>query len=114
MLALSSQLQYHMYCTAVDMRKGFDGLCGLVINFLKKDPTSGDVFIFLNKNRNLIKLLYWDGDGFVIYYKRLERGTYDFLEDKALSKTLKKDELMLILEGYKKCDFKKKKRYKTA
>jgi len=59
------------------MRNGFDGLAGIVRNYLRKDPVSGDVFIFLNKTRTHIKLLYWDGDGFALFYKRLERGRYD-------------------------------------
>ena len=56
------------------MRKGFDGLSGLVRNELKQDPCSGDVFIFLNRRRNRIKLLRWERQGFSIYYKRLESG----------------------------------------
>lgn len=58
------------------MRKSFDGLSGIVSNELNRDPTSGDVFIFLNKRKNLIKLLHWERGGFVLYYKRLEKGTF--------------------------------------
>jgi transposase len=56
------------------MRKSFDGLCGLVQNNLHRNPLSGDVFIFLNKLCTHIKLLHWEEGGFVLYYKRLERG----------------------------------------
>jgi transposase len=59
------------------MRKSFDGLCGLVINQLGQNPMTGDVFIFMNRRRSLIKLLVWDQTGFVIYYKRLEKGTFE-------------------------------------
>lgn len=59
------------------MRKSFDGLSGLVRNELDRDPLSGDVFIFINRRRNQIRLLAWDTDGFALYSKRLERGTYE-------------------------------------
>ena len=58
------------------MRKSFDGLSGIVRSDLNRNPTSGDVFIFLNKRRNQIKLLHWERGGFVLYYKRLEKGTF--------------------------------------
>ena len=103
-----------MCCTLIDMRKGFDGLSGLVRNYLNQDPTTGDVFVFLNKPRTHLKLLYWDGDGFVIFYKRLERGTFDFLANDAVSRELKRAELVLILEGVKLKDYKKKKRCLSA
>ena len=114
MIGLSSKVKYHMCCTLIDMRKGFNGLSGLVRNYLNQDPTTGDVFVFLNKPRTHLKLLYWDGDGFVIFYKRLERGTFDFLANDAVSRELKRTELILILEGVKLKDYKKKKRYLSA
>jgi transposase len=83
------------------MRKGFDGLSGLVRDSLQKDPLSGDVFVFFNKRRNQVKLLLWERDGFSIYHKRLERGTYELpsLTNSATSVELPSDELMLILHG---------------
>ena len=62
------------------MRKGFDGLCGLVQNEFAKDALSGDIFIFFNQRHTHIKLLQWQGDGFAMYYKRLEKGTYEIPE----------------------------------
>ena len=59
------------------MRKGYDGLCGVVREQFKLNPLSGDVFIFLNRYRNRIKLLHWQGDGFAVYSKRLEKGTFE-------------------------------------
>ena len=79
------------------MRKGFDGLSGLVREGLGKDPLSGDVFIFFNKRRTQVKLLLWERDGFSIYHKRLERGTYELPAN--ASPELRSDELMLILQG---------------
>ena len=83
------------------MRKGFDGLSGLVRDGLAKDPLSGDVFIFFNKRRTQVKLLLWERDGFSIYHKRLERGTYELpsLTNSSTSVELRSDELMLILQG---------------
>ena len=79
------------------MRKGFDGLSGLVQQGLLKDPLSGDVFVFFNRRRSQVKLLVWEGDGFSIYHKRLEKGTYEIPETPAGE--LRSDELMLILQG---------------
>lgn len=79
------------------MRKGFDGLSGLVRDGLLHNPLSGDVFIFFNKRRTQVKLLLWEGDGFSIYHKRLERGTYEL--PLPTSRELRSDELMLILQG---------------
>jgi transposase len=76
MFGFSSHLRYYLCCTHVDMRNGFDGLAGIVRNKLKKDPISGDVFIFVNKQQTHIKILYWDGNGFALFYKRLEAGRY--------------------------------------
>ena len=95
------------------MRKSFDGLCGLVINHLGQNPMTGDVFIFMNRRRSLIKLLVWDQTGFVIYYKRLEKGTFElpsFEEGKNSGKITRRT-LMLILEGISLKDIKTRKRY---
>lgn len=111
MLGLSANLRYFLCCSAIDMRNGFDGLSGIVRNHLKKDPISGDVFIFINKTRTHIKLLYWDGDGFALFYKRLEQGTYTFTADNAPPKQLQRDELLMLLEGLSFKGMGKKKRY---
>ena len=81
------------------MRKGFDGLSGVVRQGMGKDPLCGDVFLFLNRRRNQIKLLLWERDGFSIYHKRLERGTYELPLREGDSAELRSDELMLILQG---------------
>lgn len=77
MLALSAHCKYYLYNHCVDMRKGCYRLCAIVSNEMKKSILSGDIFIFLNKNKNIIKLLQWDKDGFSIYEKRLEAGTFE-------------------------------------
>jgi transposase len=102
-----------MYRKPTDMRNGFDGLSGLVSRELLQSPLSGDIFIFLNKPRNRIKLLHWQGDGFAIYYKRLERGTYEMPEINPDSAgiELSAQQLLLILEGISLLSVKKRKRY---
>lgn len=112
MLGLSSNLRYYLCCSTVDMRKGFDGLSGVVRNYLKKDPVSGDIFIFLNKTRTHIKLLYWDGDGFALFYKRLEQGRYSLPTHSEVSKQIKREELLMLLEGLSFENMKQKKRYR--
>ncbi len=95
------------------MRKGFNGLCGLVRNEFLQNPLSGDVFIFINRPRNRIKLLHWQGDGFAIYYKRLEKGTYEMPEIKTDSASIELDaqQLLLIMEGISLLSVRKRKRY---
>lgn len=83
------------------MRKGFDGLGGLVINKLGQNPLSGDLFIFINRNRTLVKILVWDQSGFAIWHKRLEQGTFELPEvgKSQNSIEINRQKLMLILEG---------------
>lgn len=91
------------------MRKGYDGLSGLIRNEWKKDPLLGDVFIFLSRQRNNIKLLHWQNDGFVIYSKRLERGTFELPKD--YTTTITAHQLQFILDGIVLSSIKKRKRY---
>lgn len=80
------------------MRKSFDGLSGLVRSVLLCDPLSGDIFIFLNARRNQIKLLAWEQDGFAVYHKRLERGTFELPKASCQGASIhqSKDKLSLI------------------
>lgn len=95
------------------MRKGIDSLCGVVRNELGQSPLSGDLFIFINHRKTQIKLLHWQGDGFAIFYKRLERGTYEFTseENQHQAKIISGHQLLSILEGIELKEAKKRKRY---
>ena len=77
MFALTSSMSYYLSPCVVDMRKGIYSLYQIVKLELKRDPLSGEVFVFLGKNRRCIKVLYWESDGFLLYHKKLERGTYE-------------------------------------
>ena len=95
------------------MRKSFDGLSGLVREGLSKDPLGGDVFIFFNTRRTQVKLLVWERDGFAIWYKRLEKGTFELpvrAEEKAGAE-LRSDELMFILQGISLQSVRRRKRF---
>lgn len=84
----------------VDMRKGYDGLYGLVANVLGQDPLSGDCFLFTNANRRRAKVLFWDGTGLCIFQKRLEVGRFAKLWSAEAGATrLTTSELALYLEG---------------
>lgn len=91
------------------MRKGFYGLGGLVQEHLKRDPTDGSVYMFINRRRDRMKLLVWDRSGFVVYYKVLEAGTFEMPLMK--NNWIKWDELVMILEGVKLDSIKRKKRF---
>lgn len=95
------------------MRKSFNGLSGLVNGQMSQGLLSGDVFIFLNRRRDRIKLLVWDRSGFVIYYKRLEEGTFEMPgpSDSAHEMEIGWEELVLILEGIRLNSVKRRKRY---
>jgi transposase len=107
-------------CTKpTDMRKGFDGLQGMVREFLGHDPLSGHLFLFLNRRRDRIKLLWWDRDGLVIWYKRLEAGTFQQF-DPAVSTgctsgesgiELSTTDLALLLTGVDLASARRRKRY---
>ena len=81
------------------MRKGFDGLAQLVRDRIDQDPLSGHLFVFRNRRRDRIKILYWDRDGLALWDKRLEKGTFRFPEAKAGHVEVTPAELAAILEG---------------
>jgi len=100
-----------IYAKPTDMRKGFDGLFGLVVNHMDLDPRQGYLFVFMNRKRTLIKVLHWDRDGLALFYKRLEKGSFKrpTARVNVLHSELSKDELYMILRGI---DFEKTKKRK--
>jgi transposase len=113
MLYLSANTRYYFYGKIVDMRKGCYGLCGLVTNDMQKNILSGDVFVFMNRRHNQIKLLQWDKDGFAIYEKRLEKGTFEQPDNMQSNNDilLSHVQLQLILQGIILQSVRKRKRF---
>ena len=101
MLHLSTACTYFLYSGHADMRKSFDGLCGIIKSQMSLNALGGSVFIFMNRRRTQVKLLLWEGDGFAIYYKRLERGTFELPVNSGSSSTVALDarQLQFILQG---------------
>jgi len=101
MLYATRKLKVWAYPEPADLRKGFDGLYGLVANQLKHNPLSGDYFLFVNRSRNRAKVLLWDGTGLCIYQKRLERDRFACLwrREQNGAIALTPSELSLFLEG---------------
>ena len=101
MFGLSPATRIYLAVGATDLRKGFEGLYGLVRDRLLCEPTSGHLFLFSNARRNRIKVLYWDGSGLWLCAKRLERGRFSWPgEDaQAVRVTVSQEELSLLLGG---------------
>lgn len=105
--------RYFLYREATDIRKGFDSLSGMVSGQLGQNPMSGDVFIFVNRQRNRIKLLRWEPGGFVLFYKRLETGTFELPMTSKPEKQMILDygELAMLITGISMRNAKKRKRF---
>jgi transposase len=101
-------------CTsATDMRRGFDTLAVMVREFLGHDPLSGHLFLFISRKKDRLKILYWDADGFALWYKRLEEGVFRMpaVTEGAHSVELKASELAMLLEGVDLRSLKRTKRF---
>ena len=115
MFSLTSSFLYYLHRKQTDMRKSFDGLSGIVQGQLDRNQTSGEVFIFVSRRKNKVKLLRWEQGGFILYYKQLEAGTFElpaFTED-AVSCQMSWSSLMLMIEGISIEKSKQRKRYFT-
>lgn len=103
MLTLPPAIRIFAARAAVDMRQAFDGLSAIARDVLCQDPMSGHLFVFFNRAKDRVKLLYWDRSGFVLVYKRLERGTYEDLSAIAAENVthaeISATTLQMLLEG---------------
>ena len=113
MIALASNTRIFLAKGPTDMRKGFAGLYAIVENSLKLDPLSGNLFLFVNRRRDKLKVLYWDRDGLAIWYRRLEQGTFQlpvFDLDSGCFE-MKADELTMLIRGVDYTNAKRRKRF---
>lgn len=114
MLSISAPRRVFLCTAATDMRKSFNGLHGLVVETLKQDPLSGDWFVFLNRRRDRLKIMAWEQDGFAIWYKQLQAGTFALPSHDADSLQLTSAQLALILSGVDLRQTQPRKRYQRA
>lgn len=99
MIVIPPSMRVYLAMGPTDMRKGFDGLSILAQETLKQDPFSGHLFVFRGKRGDLVKVLYWDGQGFCLFAKRLEKGRFVWPVTKEGSVTLTAAQLSMLLEG---------------
>lgn len=119
MLMATSSLRVFAHRGPTDMRKSFAGLVGLVETEIGQQVESGDLFLFFNRRRNRVKVLYFVGDGLVIFYRMLEQGTFEALaaadaNSDAGGVELRLSDLTLILEGIELSSVKRRKRWRRA
>jgi transposase len=113
MISLPHPVRVFLHAPPTDLRKGFDALSGLVTTAFSQDPTSGHLFLFVNRRRDRLKILYWDRDGLAIWYKRLETGSFQVsaVSQDAVSVEMSPTQLSLILSGIDLCSARQRKRY---
>jgi len=114
MIGISPSDQIYLCAVPCDMRKSFDGLCGLVHDYMGKQSLSDNFFVFVNRFCNRMKILHWDRHGFWLYYKRLEQGSFQlpsFAEHPQPDLKLSYDQLLMIIEGIDFTSVKRKKRF---
>lgn len=101
MLNLTTSSKIYVYTSVTDMRKGVHGLSGIVRSEFAADPTDGSLFVFVNRRRDRLKILYFDGGGFWLYYRLLEAGTFEELTNpsKSIYLTIDATELSMLLSG---------------
>lgn len=116
MLSVPATVRVFLARGATNMQKSFDGLQGLVQEVLDQDPLSGHLFLFVNRRRDRVKILFWDGDGLAIWYKRLERGSYQIppVDDDRQSVELSPTQLSMLLGGIDLTSARQRKRYRRA
>ena len=115
MIALQPQIRVFLYRLPTDMRKSFHGLIALTEAELKQDPLSGSLFVFVNRRRDRIKILYWGQAGFCIWYQQLQKGTYqlppDDSQDEQVTLEVSRSQLSLILDGIDLISARQRKRF---
>ncbi len=100
-LGLPPSVKIYFATALVDMRNGIDGLRAVVEQVLKRDPNEGHLFVFVGKRRDMLKILFWDRNGYVVYFKRLERGRFQLpaVDEKRTKVEMEPAQLAMLLDG---------------
>ena len=114
MLSIPSSVSIFLYTEPTDMRKGFDGLSGIVRSAFSADPLDGSLFLFINRRRDRLKILHWDGTGYWLYYKLLEAGTFEVIASEGACIQIDAAQLAMLLGGVSLVRVKRRKRYQRA
>lgn len=114
MIVFPPSQRIYVHDDASDMRLGYDGLANLVVNALGCDPRSGDLFVFVNRKRNRLKILAWDHGGFWLLSKRLEEGRFPRVRRDAQRPDVCRTDLMMMLDGIEILRAKNSRRYTIA
>jgi transposase len=112
LLSLPASVRIWLATQPTDLRKSFDSLAEVVRQQLQGDPLSGQLFVFRNKRGDRVKLLYWDEDGFVLVYKRLEIGTFRFPAAQAAGVEIRAADLQMLLDGVELDSVRRRRRYR--
>lgn len=111
MLSLPAPVRIFVCLEPADMRRSFDGLAAMAEQVVEQDPLSGHLFVFRNRRGDRVKILWWDTDGYALFYKRLEAGVFKFPQRAGAAAELTRSDLALVLEGIELADAKQRKRY---
>lgn len=111
MLNFPPSVRMFLCLEPADMRRGFDGLARMAEEVCQGDPFSGHLFVFCNRRRDRVKVLYWDRDGYALWYKRLEEGVFRFPLSEGSSCEMTAEELWALLSGIDLASAKRSRRY---
>ena len=114
MVSIGPTVSLFLYTEPTDMRKSFDGLSGIVRSELEADPTDGSCFLFVNRRRDRLKILHFDGAGYWLYYRLLEAGTFEVIASEGPCVQIDPTQLAMLLGGVSLVGVRKRKRYQRA
>lgn len=113
-MLLSGPRHIWLYSRPTDMRKSFNGLIAIIREALHEDPLGGDWFVFINRRKTHIKVLYFDGSGYCIWFKRLEQGQFNYRVSSTGKSSLSGTDLQLLLEGIEVKKYRQYKRFRSS